>query len=86
MLEEFRREHAMTHVLPEPPVTLPLRFIEELIERRLLRKIRMSAVVVTDVFRLVTHERGLHVHEPGSRRVHVVSVAVNHARQRRVRL
>jgi len=86
MIEELRRKHAVTDVLPEPPIALPLRFIEELVERRFLREIGMAPMVVADVFGFVAHERGLHVDEPGPRGIGIVGVAVDHACQRRVGL
>ena len=70
----------MADVQPQSTIALPLRLVEELVVRRLLRELGMRAVVMTDVFGLVAHQGRFDVHEP-----RFVSVLVPDLRKGRVR-
>ena len=54
-----RRDRRDRDAFAEPPVTFELRFVEELIRCRLVRKTRMRARIVRDIGRLEPVSDGL---------------------------
>ena len=54
-------QHLAEAVVAQPPIALELRFAVELVERRLVRKRGMLALVILHVGRLVAREGGLDV-------------------------
>ena len=52
-VEDRRRQHLAADVLAEAAIAFPLRLIEELIRSALVREVRMIAVILEHVDRLV---------------------------------
>src|SRR5690606_887927 len=59
-----RREEVFTDVLAELSVTLPLRLVEVLVRRGLLREERVRALVLDNVPCLVAHGAGFEQQQP----------------------
>src|SRR5437879_5246428 len=74
-----RRQHAAPYMQAEPAIAFELALIEELIGRRLLRKVRIERSVSEDIGRLVASDaqRRLDHHQTSRRVIGTVVDAAN---------